>query len=251
MGLSLSSIGNFSKTLSKGLANPVGAYNDIKNKLSGGSGGGGDTLGYDVGDLLKRLLASQQTTAGMVQNLPFTGATSADLAAVLKPLQEQMAALDGGNPLAGLTSEVVKSSLGSTAGASMAAVNAARLSGDGRFGSGGAAAILAGRAATDAAVGGSAAIANALVQGRVSEANYQQGIQQQKSGLATTLAQVLQGQADFKEGRARFGIEQQNINQNAFTQFGQIAGGIKQAKTGAKAQKDSAWIGGISQILAG
>ena len=62
----------------------------------------------------------------------------------------------------GLTGNLVGSALGSTAGAGMAAANAARLSGDGRYGGGGNAAIIASRGATDAAVGQSAALSQAL-----------------------------------------------------------------------------------------
>lgn len=211
----------------------------------------GNSIDATVAGMLKLLLSSQINADKAVSTLATKGATSLDLAAVLKPLQEQADQLDGTtNPLASLSSALAKSAIGNTAAAGMSAVSAARLSGDGRFGSGGAAAVLASRAATDAAVGQSSAIAQALVQGKLGEANFQQSKQAQQIEVSKTIAQLLQTQADLKENRARLAIAQQNNNQNVYANFAQIFGGRDQAKINQTTAKDVAWISAAGQALA-
>lgn len=174
------------------------------------------------------------------------GATEAQLSAALAPLQEQLGRVDAsGNLLAGLTNRLVSSSLGSTAGASMAAVNAARLSGDGRYGSGGMAATLAARGAADAAVGQSAALSQAIVQGQLGEANYQQQMLQQRGGIAAALSQLLQSQAGLREERGRLGVAMENEHANILGSAMQVYGGITEQRQNDSWKDDSPSLFGL------
>lgn len=164
-----------------------------------------------------------------------TGATEADLAKALDPLSAQLQLLDTQkNPFDGFSKELTSSALGNTAGASVAAVNAARLAGDGRFGSGGNAAILASRGAVDAAVNQSNALSNALIQGKTLEANYQSNMIQQRGGVAAALSTLLQQQAGLKEERGQLGVamEQEFANTLSGNQsvYGNVRVGMAQSK---------------------
>lgn len=162
-----------------------------------------------------------------------SGALQSDLAAAVNPLQDQLARTDGiGNLLAGLTGKLVSSSLGSTAGAGIAAANAARLSGGGRFGGGGNAAMMAARGAVDASVGQSAALSQALVQGQLGEANFQSGILQQRGGIAAALSQLLQSQAGLKEDRGKLGVAMETEHANILSNALGVYGGIREAREG-------------------
>ena len=164
-----------------------------------------------------------------------SGATEADLAMAINPLQGQMGRLDEAfGALRGLTGSLVSSSLGSTAGASMAAVNAARMSGGGRYGSGGNAAMMAARGATDAAVGQSAALGQALVQGQLGEAQYQSGILQQRGATAAALSQLLQNQAGLKEERGRMGVSMETELANILGGALNVYGGMREQQTASK-----------------
>lgn len=161
-----------------------------------------------------------------------TGATEADLLKALGPLQGQMGKLDEAfGALRGLTGNLVSSSLGSTAGASMAAVNAARMSGSGRYGGGGNAAMMAMRGATEAAVGQSAALSQALVQGQLGEAQYQSGILQQRGATAAALSQLLQSQAGLKEERGKFGISMETELAKILGGALDVYGGLRETQT--------------------
>jgi len=161
-----------------------------------------------------------------------TGATSQMLANVLNPLNETAGMVDAEmNSLSGLTGQLISSSLGSTAGAGMAAANAARLSGDGRYGGGGMAAILAGRGATDAAVGQSSALSQAIVQGRLGEAQHRSGLLAQRGGIASTISQILQQQAGLMEDRGKLGVAME-------TEQAQILGGALGVYGGIQTGRD-------------
>lgn len=162
------------------------------------------------------------------------GATEAMLAGAADPLRDQLDRVDSsGNLLAGLTGRLTSSALGSTAGASMAAVNAARMSGDGRFGGGGNAAAVAVRGATQAAVGQSAALSQAIVQGQLGEANYQQQVLQQRGGVAAALSQLLQSQAGLREQRGQLGVAMESEHANILGSAMQVYGNL----TGIRNQK--------------
>ena len=194
--------------------------------------------GEDKEDTLSRLIRDRLNASRARYNQigKQTGATEDQLLAALDPLKTQLGMLDdSSNLLAGLTNKLVSSSLGSTAGASMAAVNAARLSGDGRYGSGGMAAILAARGATDAAVGQSAALSQALVQGQLGEANFQQQYLAQRGGIATALSQLLQSQAGLREDRAKLGVAMETEHGNILSNSMQVYGGIAEKK------EDKSW----------
>ena len=175
-----------------------------------------------------------------------SGATEQQLSAVLDPLREQLGQIDAsGNKLAGLTDRLISSSLGSTAGASMAAVNAARLSGDGRYGSGGMAAILASRGAADAAVGQSSALSQAIVQGQLGEANYQQSLLSQRGGIAAALSQVLQQQAGLREDRGKLGVAMETEHANILGGAMQVYGGITEQRQRSSWKDDAPSIFGL------
>lgn len=200
--------------------------------------------GKDPADLLQARINDQLLAARSRYNRLGTqsGATAADLQRAVNPLADQLGALDGQqNALKGLTGQLISSSLGSTAGASVAAVNAARMSGDGRYGSGGNAAQAASRGAVDAAVNQSAALSSAIIQGRTAEASYQSNILQQRGGVASALSALLQQQAGLKEQRGQLGVamEQQFADTLGQSQsvYGDIAVGMKANK---KTWKDKA-----------
>lgn len=161
-----------------------------------------------------------------------TGATEELLMGALKPLEGQLGAIDQlrGQGL-GIEEDLISSSLGSTAGAGVAAANAARLSGSGRLGGGGNAARMAARGATDAAVGQSGALSRAIVQGKLGEANYQSGLLQQRGGVSAALSQLLQGQAGLREDRARLGVANENQAGQLMLGALDVFGGISNART--------------------
>lgn len=167
-----------------------------------------------------------------------SGATIADFANALNPLQQQLGMYDSmSGKLNGLTDQLISASVASNAGAGVAAANAARLSGSGRYGGGGNAAIAAGRGAVDAAAATSAALSQALVQGRLGEANYQTGLMQQRSGVAAALSQLLQEQAGIKEARGTLGVAMENEQAQILGGVLQVYGGVGQVKAG-KTWKD-------------
>jgi len=184
-------------------------------------------------DLLTRFIRDQMSSARARYNRlgVDTGAKASDLAAALDPLKAQLGALDNAQGLmSGFTGRLVNSGVASTAGASAAAVGAARLSGDGRFGAGGNAAAFAARGAVDAAVGQSSAIAQALVQGQMSEANFQSNILQQRGGIAAALSQVLQQQNSLLEDRGKLGVAMDTEHAQILSGALQTYGGIRQAR---------------------
>jgi len=157
-----------------------------------------------------------------------SGATQQDLQAAVNPLAQQLAIADGQqNALSGLTQQLTSSAIGSTAGASMAAIQAARMSGDGRYGSGGMAAMAASRGAVDAAVGQSAALSNALIQGRMAEANYQQNWLQNRGGIAAALSTLLQQQAGLKEQRGQLGVAMEQQFADTLAQSQSVYGDLQ------------------------
>lgn len=175
-----------------------------------------------------------------------TGATEEMLAGALDPLRDQLSQVDANkNLLSGLTNRLIGSSLGSTAGASIAAVNAARLSGDGRYGSGGMAATLAARGASDAAVGQSAALSQALVQGQLGEANYQSQILQQRGGIAAALSQLLQQQVGLREDRAKLGVAMETEHANVLGSAMQVYGGITEQRQNDSWKDDAPSLFGL------
>ena len=160
-----------------------------------------DKLSASIGDQLIAARARYNRLGTM------SGATQADLNAAVNPLSQQLAIADSQqNLLQGLTGRLTSSALGSTSGAAAAAVNAARLSGDGRYGAGGMAAMAASRGAVDAAVGQSSALSSAILQGQMAEANYQQSWLQNRGGIAAALSTLLQQQAGLKEQRGQLGV---------------------------------------------
>tara|TARA_R110000751_G_scaffold300963_1_gene413033 strand:+ start:13390 stop:14247 length:858 start_codon:yes stop_codon:yes gene_type:complete len=178
-----------------------------------------------------------------------TGATERQMREAQNPLRDQRDRIDGQmGALDGLTEELTGSSLGNTAGAGVAAVNAARLSGGGRSGGGGNAARVAARGATDAAVGQSAALSQALVQGRLGEANYKSGLLQQRGGINAALSQLLQSQAGLREDRARLGVA--NENEAAQTLVGalDVFGDIESAQLGFGDDVEIAWISALGNV---
>lgn len=175
-----------------------------------------------------------------------TGATQADLLAAQRPLENQLSQYDGlSNKLNGLTGELIRSSVASTTGAGIAAANAARLSGGGRFGGGGNAAAMASRGAVDAAAATSAALSQAIVQGRLGEATYQQGLMQQRSGVAAALSQLLQEQAGLKETRGQLGVSMENEQAQILGGALQVYGGIGQIRAGKSWKDDAPSLFGI------
>lgn len=188
-------------------------------------------------DSILRMIQDQLTAArGRYGQLGReSGATENDLLRALAPLQEQTGRLDQAfGALRGLTGSLVSSSLGSTAGASMAAVNAARMSGSGRYGGGGNAAMMAMRGATEAAVGQSAALSQALVQGQLGEAQYQSGILQQRGATAAALSQLLQSQAGLKEERGRMGVSMETELANILGGALNVYGGVRETQVANK-----------------
>jgi len=188
-------------------------------------------------DSLLRMIQDQLSATRSRYNRMGTqaGATADDLAAALSPLQGQMGRLDQSfGALRGLTGSLVSSSLGSTAGASMAAVNAARMSGAGRYGGGGNAAMMVSRGATEAAVGQSAALSQALVQGQLGEAQYQSGILQQRGATAAALSQLLQSQAGLKEERGKLGVSMETELANILGGALNVYGGMRETSTANK-----------------
>lgn len=178
-----------------------------------------------------------------------TGATERAMRDAQNPLRDQRDLIDGQmGALDGLTDDLTSSSLGTTAGAGVAAVNAARLSGGGRSGGGGNAARVAARGATDAAVGQSAALSQALVQGKLGEANYKSGLLQQRGGINAALSQLLQSQAGLREDRARLGVA--NENEAAQTLVGalDVFGDIESAQLGFGDDVEIAWISALGNV---
>ena len=172
-----------------------------------------------------------------------TGATEQQLTQAQQPLRGQLGRLDSASgKLSGLTGELTSSALGSTAGGAVSAANAARLSGDGRFGGGGNAARVAARGATDAAVGQSAALSQALVQGRLGEANYESGLLQQRGGVSAALSQLLQGQAGLREERGRLGVANENEAGRILAGVFDVYGGIRQARIGKASSRETSYI---------
>lgn len=183
-------------------------------------------------------------------NLGNTGSSQQDFQNTLAPLQDQIGRLDSAyGALNGLTGELKTSALASTSGAGIAAANAARLSGSGRFGSGGNAALLAARGATDAAVGQSAALTNAMVQGRLATSNYQSNILQQRGGISAALSQLFQGQAGLKEERARLPIQLQTELANVLLGGAGVHQGIATQKLAGNAQLGSSVMNLAGQLL--
>tara|TARA_R110000782_G_scaffold211669_3_gene299836 strand:- start:11131 stop:12015 length:885 start_codon:yes stop_codon:yes gene_type:complete len=178
-----------------------------------------------------------------------TGATEQAMRDAQNPLRDQRDLIDGQmGALDGLTDDLTSSSLGTTAGAGVAAVNAARLSGGGRSGGGGNAARVAARGATDAAVGQSAALSQALVQGKLGEANYKSGLLQQRGGINAALSQLLQSQAGLREDRARLGVA--NENEAAQTLVGalDVFGDVESAQLGFGDDVEIAWISALGNV---
>lgn len=184
-------------------------------------------------DVILRLIRDQLSGARARYNrLGITaGATEQQLAAALDPLRGQLDQLDSQkNALRGLTGELIGSSIAGNTNASLAAVNAARLSGGGRYGSGGAAAVMASRGAVDAAVGSSSAISQALVQGRLGEAQYQAGILQTRGGIAAALSQLLQEQAGLREERGKLGVAMESESAQILASGLNAYAGIREAR---------------------
>ena len=167
---------------------------------------------HKAGDEAKQAIlnAMQQS-----KDLSKTGPGQAQLNQVLNPLLNQRQLLDRemgrysglGDLLQGLATQ---SSLGSTANAQIASVNAARMSGMGRFGSGGMAAASARRGAVDAAAMQSASLANALLQSKVQavgiDSNYRGAMLQQRGAVQGNISSVQQGYMGMLEERARMPI---------------------------------------------
>lgn len=189
--------------------------------------------GASTEDTIFRLISDRLSGARARYNQlgKSTGATQQDLLAALQPLQGQLGEIDSQrNLLSGLTQRLTSSAVGSTAGASIAAVNAARLSGDGRYGAGGNAAVAASRGAVDAAVGQSAALSQAIVQGQLGEANFQSGLLQQRGGVTAALSQLLQQQAGLKEDRGKLGVASDTEAAQILSAGLQVYGGIRESR---------------------
>jgi len=192
---------------------------------------------------------SARRARDLVAGLSQTGATQSDLDRVLTPLYAQQGRLGQAQGLlSGLSGDLQRSALGSTSGAGIAAANAARLSGSGRFGGGGNAALLASRGAAQAAGGQSAALSQALVQGRVADAQFQSGILQQRGGVSNAIASLLQTQAGLKEERGRLGISAEQFMANQQLGLAGIFGGVSTAAQAGSAQEQSALISGLFNL---
>jgi len=267
-------MGNFFKSKLGALGGLAGGLGSLFGGGGGGSGGSGSLLtsgtgkvdsafnyqggggpnaplsplGGALGDIYNESLRQGGFAMQIAQSFDQLGATNADLAAMQAPLAEQMGRLNNAQGLLnGLTGDLSRSAIGSTSGASIAAVNAARMVGGNTYA--GNPAALAARGATDAAVGQSSALANALVQARLGQANYQSGIMQQQGAVAAAQAQALQGIAGMKEQRATNQLNVALSNQQMAAGMYGPAGGTEQARVGAKAQKDTAWLGVLSSFL--
>ena len=160
-----------------------------------------------------------------------------------------------GGDLSGLAGQLQTSALASTAGASSAAAQQARVAAGGRGGLafGGGAGQIASRAATNAAVGQSAALAQALVTGRTAEEqlNFQRTSTQ--ASLASQLAQAFGrnqlGQAGLFEGRV-------NAQAGAAGNFQQIQAGLAGVQLGDRRAQSNATkalygeaIGAVGSII--
>jgi hypothetical protein len=157
--------------------------------------------------LLKAIEESKQ--------LSTTGPNRTDLNRVLNPLIAQRDMLDSEAGRYGGLSQLLQglatnSALGDTSNAQIAAVNAARLSGSGRFGAGGFAASQARRGAVDAAAMQSSALANLLLQstlqGTQVDAAYRGSVLQQRGQLQQQIAGTEQSFMGLQEERARMPI---------------------------------------------
>jgi hypothetical protein len=214
---------------------------------SGGNSGRLANIDRDLAGAQQSLLDAIMSS----RNLSQTGATDADFARVTDPLYGQIGRLDRAQGLlSGLPGELQSSAMASTASAGIAASNAARLSGGGRFGSGGNAAILASRGASNAAASQSAALSQALVQGRMADANYQAGILNQRSGVLGALSGYLQSQVGLKEERARIPMDLQTEMANLLLGSAGVHAGIATTRMAGRSQENAATIGGLFQVAA-
>lgn len=211
----------------------------------GGTAGNSSTLSKEHAAQAGATAAVQDAIAQALK-LSQTGATEADFANIFAPLKEQMGLLDSSmGRLSGLNRELVSGALAQTGGAGMAATNAARLSGSGRFGRGGNAALMAARGAASAASGQSAALSSALVQGTLASANYDAGLLQQRAGIAGLMSQYQQGISGLKEERARLPMDLQLELANVLmAQAGQHAG-LAQTRVAGRSQENAAFISGL------
>ena len=174
------------------------------------------------------------------------GAGEQDFAAIFAPLQDQLSRLDSASGmLSGIGGDLRAQALAQSGGSAMAAANAARLSGSGRYGRGGNAALMAARGASQAASGQSAALANALVQGRLANANFESNLLQQRAGVTGAISGYQQGIAGLKEERARIPMDLEVELANLYAAFAGQAAGISQTRIAGRSQENAAFISGM------
>ena len=158
------------------------------------------------------------------------GSSPGDMENLIKPLLEQMGRLDAaGGMLEGLPGELARSAIGSTAGGSMAAVNAARMAGGGNVLGGNPAAIAA-RGAADSAVGQSSALANAIVQARLGQANFKSGLLGQQSGISSAMSQAYASLLGVKEDRIKTLLQMYQGGAQSLAGAGGTAAGTEQSE---------------------
>lgn len=187
-----------------------------------------------------------------------TGPGQAELNKVLNPLYAQRDTLGAeANRYSGL-SELLRglttgSALGSTANAQISAVNAARMSGNGRFGSGGYAAATARRGAVDAAVMQSAALADALLQGTLQgtsvDAGYRGNMLAQQGQIQQQIAGVEQGFMGLQEERTRMPIGYRAELANVLLGVAGINQGIATQKMANSASQQTAFMNNMFQTM--
>lgn len=175
------------------------------------------------------LITSEQYKSGGVQDLvsgfknPFVDSISGSLEAATANIRSRRGAMDG------IEGDVRNSALARTQGAQVAALNAARMtSGRGGTAFGGGSKAIATRAAQQAASGQSAALAQALLQGRQMRTTYDL----QQAGAEGSLAQAM---ANARKAQAQ--MSESNINRQFSAKTGFQEMMVTMAGVGKPAQR--------------